>query len=165
MAVRGVTTCELLMHELHEGGHAVFCFAQLVLQSLQVLSIVIGGVLLHHELDVFNVYRGGDGFNEGREVPMRCGRWYGSWGLVSCRLYRPNLGARQVGWYFGSWEGQWCCSLLHVSVTRGAGASIRSVPGVYCHICANALLYGIRYENITCRQLAYLFAKKLGMIM
>ena len=101
MAVRGVTTCELLMHELHDGGHAVLFLAQLVLQSLQVLSIVIGGVLLHRELDVFNVDRGGDGLNEGREVPMRCGRWYGGGGLVSC----PNLGARRQGLDCGGREG------------------------------------------------------------
>jgi hypothetical protein len=124
MAVRGVTTCELLVHELHEGGHAVFCFAQLVLQSLQVLSIVIGGVLLHRELDVFNVYWAGDGLNEGREVPMRCGRWYGSWGLVSCRLYRPNLGVRRLGIGVGSREGQLGLAVRHIRVTREVGACI-----------------------------------------
>ena len=74
MAVGGIVTCELLVHELHNVCHTVLSLAKLVLQSLQVLSIVIGGILLHRKLDVFNVDRGGDGLNKGREVPMRCGR-------------------------------------------------------------------------------------------
>lgn len=144
MAVRGVTTCELLVHEFYEGGHAVFCFAQLVLQSLQVLSIVIGGILLHRELDVFNVYGAGDGFNEGREVPMGYGRWYGSWGLVSCRLYRPNVGVRRQGIGVWSREGQLGLAFRHFRVTRGVGVCICREPGVYSHFCTNVLSYGIR---------------------
>jgi hypothetical protein len=144
MAVRGVTTCELLVHEFYEGGHAVFCFAQLVLQSLQVLSIVIGGVLLHRELDVFNVYGAGDGFNEGREVPMGYGRWYGSWGLVSCRLYRPNVGVRRQGIGVWSREGQLGLAFRHFRVTRGVGVCICREPGVYSHFCTNVLSYGKR---------------------
>jgi hypothetical protein len=144
MAVRGVSTCELLVHELHEGGHAVFCFAQLVLQSLQVLSIVIGGVLLHRELDVFNVYWAWDGFNEGREVPMGCGRLYGCWGLVRCWLNRPNVGVRRQGIGFWSREGQLCLAVRHIRVTRGVGVGICRDPGVYSHFCTNVLSYGIR---------------------
>jgi hypothetical protein len=144
MAVRGVTTCELLMHELHDGGHAVLCLAQLVLQSLQILSIVIGGVLLHRELDVFNVYRGGDGLNEGREVPMRSGRWYGSWGLVGCRFYRPNLGVRRLGIDVWSKEGQLGLAICHICVNLGVGACICCEPRVYSHVCEHVLSYGKR---------------------
>ena len=46
MAVCGVAIRELLVHELHDVGHTVLRLAKLVLQSLQVPSIVIGGVLL-----------------------------------------------------------------------------------------------------------------------
>ena len=77
--------------------------------------------------------RGGDGLNEGHEVPRGCVGRDGRGGMVVGRLHGLWWRARELGFLLWGWECQGYLLLLHVGVVREVREGVLCVPSVYRH--------------------------------